>query len=249
MSSGLVTAIRPGAVGSSQHQLRNETNLSATRRLPHVEPTASPMTATALQPQPVIDWSVSSRALPGQSISGDLSAVIPWTDGVLIAAIDGLGHGEDATAAARLAVSALERHANEPVIMIVQHCHRALQRSRGVAMTVIALNTRDDTLTALGIGNVETVIVRANPYSQPRRESVLLRNGVVGYQLPELHVSVFAIAAGDVVVFATDGIREDFSDLINVAEPPQQLASRILAQKFRGTDDGLVLVCKYLGKP
>lgn len=207
------------------------------------------MNATAIESQRAIEYAVASRARPGESVSGDLSLVTRSNDGVLISVIDGLGHGEEATAVARLAVTELERHVNEPVIMLVQHCHHALQRTRGVVMTIVALNTRDNTMTAIGIGNVETVIVRANPHARPPRESVLLRNGVVGYQLPELHASVLPIAAGDLLVFATDGVPDDFADLIAPIDSPVPLAQRILAQKFRGTDDALVLACKYRGKP
>jgi serine phosphatase RsbU (regulator of sigma subunit) len=206
------------------------------------------MTSAPAQRPQVIEWSVASRALPGQAVSGDLHVVAPCSEGVLLAVIDGLGHGEEATAAARRAAAVLERHVGEPVITLVQHCHRALQQTRGVVMTVVAVNAADETLTALGIGNVETVICRANPHARPPRESVLLRGGVVGYQLPALHASVLAVAAGDLVVFATDGVREDFSDLINPGDRPAQIVEKIMSQKFRGTDDGLVLACKYTGK-
>jgi hypothetical protein len=50
-------------------------------------------------------------------------------------------------------------------------------------------------------------------------------------------------------VFATDGVREDFGESVNATDPPAQLAENILARKFRGTDDGLVLACRYLGRP
>jgi hypothetical protein len=151
-------------------------------------------------------------------------------------------------AAARIATAVLEQHAGEPVIPLVQHCHRALQRTRGVVLTIVALDTREETVTALGVGNVETVIFRGDAQARPQRESVLLRGGVVGYQLPLLQASEYPIAAGDVVVFGTDGVREDFSDLIVPADRPAQIVDRIMAKKFRGTDDGLVLACKYTGK-
>lgn len=204
--------------------------------------------ATAPTPQQAIEWSVASRALPGESVSGDLHSVVPWSDGVGIAVIDGLGHGTEATAAARAAVMVLEQHPGLPVATLVQHCHRALLRTRGAVMTIVSLNTRDNTLTVLGIGNVETVLFRADPRARPKHESVLLRGGVVGYQLPPLQTSVLPIATGDIVVFATDGVRADFSDLLNSTDSPQQLVDKIMAQKFRGTDDGLVLACKYVGQ-
>lgn len=206
------------------------------------------MTAISPQRPPVLDWSVASRALPGELVSGDLHVIAPWRHGMLIGVIDGLGHGEEATAAARIAAAVLEQHAGESVIALVQHCHRALQRTRGVVMTLASLNTFDDTLSFLGIGNVEAIVYRANAETKPRRESVLLRGGVVGYQLPALHASILPLSAGDLVVFATDGVREDFAELINPREPMREMVERIIAKKFRGNDDGLVLGCRYLGR-
>ena len=206
------------------------------------------MIAPVTKPQEAVEWSVASRALPGQHVSGDLHVVAPCENGVLLGVVDGLGHGDEATAAARIATAVLEQHAGEPVVALVQHCHRALQRTRGVVMTLVTLDTRENTISALGIGNVETVIQRADARAKPQREIVLLRGGVVGYQLPALQTSVLPITPGDVVVFGTDGVREDFSELINPADPPARIVERIMAKKFRGTDDGLVLACKYAPK-
>ena len=41
-------------------------------------------------------FGIASKTLRGQSVSGDTSAFIAFPDGVLVAAIDGLGHGMDA---------------------------------------------------------------------------------------------------------------------------------------------------------
>lgn len=204
------------------------------------------MTTASTRPQ-ILEWSVATRALPGQLVSGDLHVVAPWRDGMLMGVVDGLGHGDEATLAARAAVAVLEQHAGDSVIALVQRCHRALQPTRGAVLTLASLNTADDTLTVIGVGNVETVLVRADEHARPRRESVLLRGGVVGYQLPALHAAVLPIGAGDVVVFATDGVREDFAELINPADPIPQMVERIMAKKFRGNDDGLVLGCRYMG--
>jgi len=43
------------------------------------------------------------------------------------------------------------------------------------------------------------------------QESLLLRAGVVGSQLPALQATVLPIARGDALFFATDGVRSDFS--------------------------------------
>jgi phosphoserine phosphatase RsbX len=204
------------------------------------------VTDTLVRRERCVEWSMVFRALPGERVCGDQHVVAASRDGVLAAVIDGLGHGDEATFAAQAAVAVLAAHSSDDVVALVQQCHRALRPTRGAAMTVLSVNDRDGTVTALGIGNVETVIVRAAG-SRPARESILLRGGVVGYQLPTLQTSVFPLAVGDVMVFATDGVREDFGDRLNPAEPLPQLVNNILARKFRGTDDALVLACKYLG--
>jgi serine phosphatase RsbU (regulator of sigma subunit) len=206
------------------------------------------MSATAVNREQCVEWSVASRAIPGQAVSGDLHVVSAFPHGVLLGVVDGLGHGDEATAAARTAVNVLAENAGESVITLVHRCHRALQHTRGAVMTLVSINASDGTATMLGVGNVEAALLRANPQGGCARESVLLRGGVVGYQLPALHASFVPFAPGDVMVFATDGVREDFAELLNLNDPPAELVDRIMARKFRGTDDGLVLACKYLGR-
>lgn len=205
------------------------------------------MKPSPIQRSRAVEWSVASRAAPGETVAGDLYVVTTWEGGALVGVVDGLGHGDEARVAALAAVEELEARAREPVVALVQHCHRALRETRGVVMTLLSFNTHDQTVTSLGIGNVETTMIRFNGGGKPRRESVLLRGGVVGYQLPALQASVWPVEMGDLAVFATDGVREDFSDLINVTEPLPRLVERIIELKFRGADDALVLACKYTG--
>jgi phosphoserine phosphatase RsbX len=56
------------------------------------------------------------------------------------------------------------------------------------------------------------------------------------------------VAAGDVLILATDGIRAGFADGLKLDEPTRILADKILNRHFKGNDDALVLVARYLGK-
>jgi 4-diphosphocytidyl-2-C-methyl-D-erythritol kinase len=124
---------------------------------------------------------------------------------------------------------------------------RELVGTRGVTMSLATFNAADDTMTWLAIGNVEGVLLRADPRSSRPMESILMRAGVVGLDLPRLQASVTTISAGDLVVLATDGIRRSFVDLIYPADQPQALAERVLRFHAKGTDDALVLVARYRG--
>jgi len=193
-----------------------------------------------------IEWGVASRALPGQPASGDLNVVKLFSGGVLVAALDGLGHGEEAATAAAVAATTLEMHAGEPVMTLVQRCHEALRATRGVAMSVASFNVSRGLITWLGVGNVEGVLLRRSSTRPVAEVSLLLRAGVVGFQLPLLDVEVVPVSAGDTLIFATDGIHSDFARGLARNNPPQKAAEKILARHARATDDALVLVARYL---
>ncbi|MGB0074634.1 MAG: SpoIIE family protein phosphatase, partial [Terracidiphilus sp.] len=194
-----------------------------------------------------IEWGVASRALPGQPASGDINVVKPFSNGVLVAALDGLGHGEEAATAAAVAARTLEAHAAEPVMMLVHLCHEALRTTRGVAMSIASINLSRGLLTWLGVGNVEGVLLRRSFTRTEAEVPLLLRSGVAGFQLPSLDVEVLPLSAGDTLIFATDGIQSDFARGLARNLAPQRAAEEILARHGKTTDDALVLVARYLG--
>lgn len=193
-----------------------------------------------------IEWGVASLTMPGQSQSGDRHLVQPYTNGVLVAVVDGLGHGEQAAAAADLAVTTLCKHAHESVIALCARCHDGLRETRGVAMSLASFSGLDGTLTWMGIGNVEGLVLRAEGAPHSRHEHLLLRSGVVGGQIPSLGTSTIRIMKGDTLIFVTDGIRSDFDEGLSSSDPPQLMADRILAGSSKGSDDALVLVARYV---
>lgn len=192
-------------------------------------------------------WATAGQPMPGERQSGDLHLVEPFSAGVLFAALDGLGHGDEAALAARAAVDLLRPHAGDGVVSLVRLCHEALRDTRGVAMSLASFDAREGTLAWLGVGNVEGVLVRADPATDPPRESLMLRGGVVGYRLPALRASVLAVTPGDVLVFATDGLDIGFTSDATAGEEPQLLADRLLGKWGKPTDDALVLVARLGG--
>lgn len=180
-------------------------------------------------------------------VSGDQHLVQAFPNGILVAVVDGLGHGGEAAAAAKIAIATLEVFAQQPVTVLVRRCHDALAQTRGVVMSLASFNTSDQTLTWIGVGNVVGLLIRARPSRPLPQESVLLRGGVVGYQLPLLNAAVIPVLVGDTLIFATDGIDSNFTDGIFLGDSPQRLATRILAQHGKGTDDALVLVARWTG--
>lgn len=184
--------------------------------------------------------------MPGEQESGDLYLARTWEKGALVAVADGLGHGAEAAQAASAAISTLEKCDSESPVAMMRHCHEELISTRGVVMSLAEFRRDDNTLTWLGVGNVEGFLLHRDAQVVPAHEALLLRAGVVGDCLPRLSASVIPLGYGDVLVFATDGIRPGFADYVNLQQSPQQTADRILDQYGLETDDALVLVVRYL---
>lgn len=193
-----------------------------------------------------IDWAWDGSAL--DAVSGDLHVVAGFGHGALVALIDGLGHGEEAAAAAQAAAAQLEADPSAPVESLLRRCHVALRSTRGAAMSVASIDARFARLSWAGVGNVEAALLRA-PTASPRADAAVpLRGGVVGYVLPSVRVDELDLAQGDTLVMATDGIRAGFTSQLQREASPAELARCILLRHAKGSDDARVLVVRFCAK-
>jgi len=196
----------------------------------------------------IIEWGNASLTLAGEVESGDKHVVKVFPHGALLAVMDGLGHGKEAAAAANLAARILQTADKESLISLLKRCHECLRSTRGVVISLAAFNAVEETMTWVGVGNVEGVLLRADPAVDPRYESLVLRSGVVGSRLPLLHGTIVPVMRGDTLIFSTDGIRREFTQGLALGDGPQQLADKILGRHAKRTDDALVLVARYVGE-
>lgn len=194
-----------------------------------------------------LEWDTAAMPMPGENVLGDCTVVTFVQHRAMVAVIDGVGHGPEAAAAAEVAASTLS-HCEPDVASAVLECHAALADTRGAAVSLASINGREHTMTWLGIGNVESRLLHG-PQPVPASESLLLHNGVVGHELSRLTPRTIPLSRGDLLIFATDGIRPDFADDLMPRGSCREIADRILQEHRVGSDDALVLVARYLGKP
>jgi hypothetical protein len=197
--------------------------------------------------EPMVEYGVAKLALPGHEQSGDHHVVRCNRNGVLIAAIDGIGHGEEAADAARIAASILNASVDEPIISLVEQCHEQLRPTRGVVLSVASIDPEHGMMTWLGVGNVQGVLMRSDTKNGNPQETLLLRAGVVGSRLPPLQAAVIPVAKDDTLFFVTDGVSSNFVENLPVLGNPQRAADRILERYRIGTDDALVLIVRLVG--
>jgi serine phosphatase RsbU (regulator of sigma subunit) len=194
-----------------------------------------------------MEFGIAAAAVEGQSKSGDIHVLQYVRDCLLLAVIDGIGHGESAAAAALTASSVLESHSSDGLETLVQMCHDVLRSTRGAVMSLASILPRLGQMRWLGVGNVQGIVQRAGALKGTVQEMLLLRAGVLGAHMPTVQVATVPLQAGDTIVFATDGIRSGFVADVSSLDTPQRCADRILQQHCRGNDDALVLVARYLG--
>ena len=189
-----------------------------------------------------LERGIAERALPGEARSGDHAVFVTRARGALVAAIDGLGHGDEAADAADIAADVIAGHPDEEPVLLLERCHGALLNTRGVVMTVAWFDLEGARLRWTGVGNVEGRLVRVG--GGPT-EGAFTRGGVVGYNLPDTRVTTTGLEDGDVIVMITDGVESDFAESIAAGGTAQQMADRVLATHGRAADDALVVVVRY----
>lgn len=191
-----------------------------------------------------IAWGSVLKPMPGETESGDQYLIKSFSNGLLIAAIDGLGHGDKAAVVAKKAVAALQNYEHEAVDWLITHVHKALRSTRGAVMSLASFDTQAKTLTWVGVGNVNGVLLRAHG----KRETLMLRGGVVGYRLPKLYPITLPLSKGDTLVLGSDGLRSGFTNNLSIGQNPQKTAETIFEKHRRGTDDALIIVAQYMGQ-
>ncbi|HTK57216.1 MAG TPA: SpoIIE family protein phosphatase, partial [Gemmatimonadales bacterium] len=166
----------------------------------------------------------------------------------LVVAMDALGHGPLAAAAALRAAQVFADGAGDPIGELCRRVHRALAGGRGVVVSLASFDGRAGMMTWAGIGNVEGVLVRGSARRPATRSGLVTLGGILGGEFPEVRAQQLPIDPGDVVVFATDGVSREFVNAVDATVEPSQLAANLLAQFHKGTDDALVLAIRYTGR-
>ncbi|HZT72131.1 MAG TPA: SpoIIE family protein phosphatase [Terriglobales bacterium] len=197
----------------------------------------------------MIEFGAAFRPLPGESECGDQYLVRPLAHGHLLAVADGVGHGQPAAAAANLALDQLRQETSPSPIAWMRRCHERLQGTRGAVLSLAFFDPHEMTLTWLGVGNVQGLLRHADDRLAPSPEFLLLRPGVVGLHLPRLQAAIVPVSPGDLLIFATDGLREAFDYRLEHGPSVNAAAERILNARWRGTDDALVLVARFEACP
>jgi anti-sigma regulatory factor (Ser/Thr protein kinase) len=198
---------------------------------------------------------ILSRPLDKEPVSGDHAVVLRDGAVLLVAVIDGIGHGEAARDASDRAVAAvLDRGSAHPVTphptllrspsAVLHACHAALTGSRGAVMSAARVDDDAGHVEHAGAGNVTT---RIDGFDRSKRFGASAATlGARGTKL-RVVAETAAFERGDALVMFTDGLasRASLTETRHLLhEHPIVIAQRLMETFGRATDDALVLVVR-----
>jgi hypothetical protein len=123
---------------------------------------------------------------------------------LLLAVIDGLGHGEPAHEVAKVAEDWLAEHASPDLESTLRGLHEALRGSRGAAGTLVCLDAETYRGTSLGIGNVALHILRSGNGRFPSAD------GILGQSFRTPRLNRFELGEDDMLLIYSDGVNTEF---------------------------------------
>lgn len=195
---------------------------------------------------PWIDWAVAGRPMYPGDPSGDAHLVEVTQETALLAALDGRGHGPEAAEASSKMIGLIRESPALPLDTLLRRGDEALQGTRGTAITLCRIERATRTMSWVAVGNVGGARIDRGA----RITRVPLTPGCcLAFHMGEPVAQQVALAAGDLLVFATDGIERDFAEKVQTALSVQEVADDVLRRCRKKTDDALVLVARLAFAP
>jgi anti-sigma regulatory factor (Ser/Thr protein kinase) len=198
--------------------------------------------ATAAAP---LAWDIGMhvRPMPGEAVCGDATVATQVGTGLLVAIVDGTGHGTPAAEAARRVTDTVLRHASEDLPRVLSLLHATLTGTPGAAVGLLHVHPDRRVLRYAGVGNTCAARRRGAPWRG------ISRDGVLGQRLPSTPVDEIALSPDDVVVLWTDGLSEPPPTRFarNVAERhPGALARELVTTLCKPHDDAGCIVLNWM---
>lgn len=171
------------------------------------------------------------RPMPGETACGDRA--LSWSSGerLLVAVIDGLGHGPFAALAAEAAVDFIAANRDLDLEPLFNGCSEALRTTRGAVMTVIQVNQETGEAWHAAIGNVEARIHGSGDVP------LITTPGVVGARMRRLRVRPFELRPGSTMIVHTDGISSRFPFERMLRRRAASVAEELMSDYAKEHDD------------
>jgi anti-sigma regulatory factor (Ser/Thr protein kinase) len=179
---------------------------------------------------------------PGETACGDAWCYTERVEGVLVLAIDGLGHGFAAAQAANEACRVFEADKHRPALRIMQSLHEALRPTRGAAATLMEIDWDAGRATSVAVGNVQAAFVNGNEIKR-----IAADNGIVGHVISRPRELVHECRPDTTLIVHSDGLTAHWNldRYPGLMQHHSALIAGVLYRDCkRGRDDSLIVVIR-----
>ena len=186
------------------------------------------------------------RPFPGEARSGDALFCRAAPGGVVLAVIDGVGHGADAAGVAGEAVGWLGRTFEaDPLAGLPEtlaRMHDRFRGGRGASLTLVRYDAAGGGFELVAVGNTVARVVAPG-----RSRGFLSRDGNLGHALPSPRLERGSLEPGAALLLYSDGVRSGF-DFESIpgrhTASAQAVAQKVVRLFGKPHDDACCLVLK-----
>ncbi len=178
---------------------------------------------------------------PGLDVCGDGWAVHEQAERVTLFVCDGLGHGDGAADATKVALAAFRQRPDDSLSEILDAVDRAARGTRGACGTVVRIDLAAREATIAGVGNVAAWIAGAG------QRQLVTQHGTLGQAMPKLREERYPFPAGSVLLVCSDGLKSriDLADHAGLLGcDARTIATVLWRDHARGRDDATVVVLR-----
>lgn len=180
------------------------------------------------------------RFYPGEDVCGDDWLICESSDALIIALIDGLGHGPKAQEASLATCKHISEQINAEspapsLESIMESCHSAIRRTRGAAVALLKIGEEHSSF--LSVGNV------ALRLSDGHKSGVICHAGIVGRRSRPHRAFPLDWPPSSAIYLFTDGISSRFQEP-DSSMSPRQCSKYILKEWGKDSDDASILVLR-----
>ena len=179
---------------------------------------------------------------PGERVCGDGWSCHSQPERTITLLVDGLGHGWEASEAAKEAIETFRRRVELPPGQILHYLHEALRKTRGAVAAIAEIRPKENSLVFAGVGNISCSL-----FSKDASQSFVSHNGTLGGRTSKIQEFRAAWPADAVLVLHSDGLQAKW-DLTSYAglasRHPAIIGGALLRDFRRQRDDASVVVVK-----
>lgn len=194
-----------------------------------------------------IEWAVGRKEKPNGPHRALLPVVKSSPSGTVAAVIDAVLTGDEGAELARTAAAIIEEYTHQPLIELFAKAENRCRGSQGVAMSAIQVVTGQNLISWWGVGNVQAVLFHRNPAADPRVERIELNHDLLGTGQCILREYRVQVKPGDLIIVASDGLKENFIEALPIDGKPRLVADELLAKYCKEDTDCAIVVVRYLG--